>query len=83
MAMRAVTPTASTQNTPSFMRERRLLCFSSNEPWGTNGFELFIGLAPMASFLEVLFFSFEFSAVKFSLEKSRDVKLYCALFVLV
>ena len=70
MAMRPAPPITSTQSTASFMRERRLLCCSSREPWGTNGFGLFIDLAPMASFLRggLIFF-----AAKFSLGKFRGV----------
>src|SRR5271154_7028424 len=77
MAMRPVTLTAITQKTPSFMRERRLLCSSRSEPLGTNGFGLFIDLALVASFLRGLFFSsifgFDFYAAKSSLEKFRNV----------
>src|SRR5476649_1073174 len=51
MATRLVTLTASTHDTPTFMRERRLFCSSSSEPWGTNGFVFFMGMAPVASFL--------------------------------
>src|SRR5260221_916482 len=70
IAVRPQTPKASTQKTASFMRERRLSC-SSSEPWGTNGFGLFMGLARVASFLRGRFFCFDFSTAKFSLEKFR------------
>ena len=49
-AMRPTTLIASTQNTATFTRERRLLCCSNKEPWGTNGLGLFIDLALIASF---------------------------------
>ena len=45
-----MTLTASTQNTATLTRERRLLCSSNKEPWGTNGLGLFIDLALIASF---------------------------------
>src|ERR1039458_5522068 len=59
IAVRPTTPTRSTQNTPSFMREWRLLCCSNREPLGTNGFGLFIDLALIASFLRgwLIFFA--------------------------
>src|SRR5208337_3752729 len=73
MATRPVTLTASTQKTASLRRERRWLCCSSSEPLGTNGFGLFIGLAPGRGFVffEVCFI-FEFGAAQFSLEKFRS-----------
>src|SRR5690242_4737808 len=49
-AMRPTTLMASTQNTATLTRERRLLCSSNKEPWGTNGLGLFIDLALIASF---------------------------------
>ena len=49
-AMRPTTLIASTQYTAIFTRDRRLLCNSNREPWGTNGLGLFIDLALIASF---------------------------------
>ncbi len=73
IAARPATLKASTQNTASFKRERRLLCCSRIEPLGTNGFGLFMSLAPAASFLRGGFYCFEFSAAKLSLEKFHRV----------
>ena len=55
MPTRPSTLTASTQETPILSWERRRLCCSSREPWGRNGFGLFIGLAQLRPFVEVLF----------------------------
>jgi hypothetical protein len=67
MAISPTVPTADRQSTASFKRERRLPASSNREPWGTNGFGLFIGLAPMASFLRggLIFFAAKFSLGKF------------------
>ena len=77
MAIRPATPTTSTQSTASFDGERRLLCCSNREPLGTNGFELFIDLALVASFLRGGLISF---AAKFSLGKFRGgLNSFCSL----
>jgi len=61
------------------MRERRLLCCSNKEPLGTNGFELFIDLALIASFLRGWLILISFAA-KFSLGKFRGgLNSFCLL----
>ncbi len=78
-AMRPTTLTASTQYTAIFTRERRLLCNSSKEPWGTNGLGLFIDLALIASFRDEEWVV-EFPATKSSSQKLPGVlKHLCSL----
>src|SRR5690349_3318941 len=70
MATRPAVPITDMHSTASFNRERRLLASSNREPWGTNGFGLFIALALIASFLRGVF---DLSAAKFSLGKFHGV----------
>jgi hypothetical protein len=55
MTTKPVTLTASAQPTAIFKRDRRRLCCSSSEPFGTNGFGLFISLAQRRPNFEEMF----------------------------
>ena len=70
MATRPTTLTASTQETPSFRRERRWLWLSSREPFRWNGLGLFIGLARVRPFFEVCYMFLSFPLRNFPSKNS-------------